>query len=73
LREQGAPVGKENPAPAVVGLIPAVAVVFVTGYLRGVRAELRADRVTFLSPEEERRPQRARNPSGAQASVSVRS
>jgi hypothetical protein len=43
---------KENPTLAVVGLIPAVAVVFLTGYLRGVRAELPADRVTFLSPEE---------------------
>jgi hypothetical protein len=43
---------KENPALAVVGLIPAVAVVFVTGYVRGLRAELPADRVTFLSPEE---------------------
>jgi hypothetical protein len=42
----------ENPALAVIGLIPAVAVVFVTGYLRGLRAELPADRVTFLSPEE---------------------
>jgi predicted RNA-binding Zn-ribbon protein involved in translation (DUF1610 family) len=43
---------KENPALAVIGLIPTVALVFVTGYLRGLRAELPADRVTFLSPQE---------------------
>jgi hypothetical protein len=57
---------KDNPAPAVVFLIPAIAVVFVAGYLRGVRAELPADRVTFLSAEEaaaEEAPPPRRKPS----------
>jgi hypothetical protein len=41
-----------NPAIVVVCAIPSVAVVFLVGYIRGVRAEVPADRVTFLSPEE---------------------
>lgn len=42
----------ENPAVAVVCAIPMFGVVFVVGYLRGVRADLSTDRVRFLSPEE---------------------
>lgn len=43
---------QDNPALAVLFLVPGALVVFLVGYLRGLRVELSQDRVTFLSPEE---------------------
>lgn len=41
-----------NPAIAVLCAVPGALVVFLVGYLRGLRTEMPQDRVTFLSPED---------------------
>lgn len=41
-----------NPAIAVFCAVPGAFVVFLVGYLRGLRTEMPRQRVTFLSPED---------------------